>query len=273
MSCFLSLFIYFEKEREHGQQRAEREGERENPKQAPYCPRRAWCTAQTQERWDRDPRVRCLTNWATQVPTSYWLLTVVLGSEISSLDVFTCNPIDEEMRKETGRWIRWARRSLCYILCGFRDTDALVHGTIFGGGFSGSTVSRALEPVLLTFFFFFPTLITFRTSVSKNTIEMQIVLVSVGLCVLGNPLESEWRKAHRDLVYLLCVWTYWWPQIGNHWVSRHHQQEAQRFICQYQRTEQWKRRATVHLRFIDEQTDEKRTCIFLQSGLMGWGRG
>lgn len=121
-------------------------------------------------------------------------------------------------------------------------------------------------------FFFSPTLITFRTSVSKNTIEMQIVLVSTGLCVLGSPLESEWRKAHRDLVYLLRVWTYWWPQIGNHWVSRHHQQEAQRFICQCQRTEQWKRRATVHLRFIDEQTDEKRTCIFLQSGLMGWGR-
>ena len=45
---FLSLLIYFERERDVGG--AEKEAERKNPKQALHCQRRAQCGAQTQER-------------------------------------------------------------------------------------------------------------------------------------------------------------------------------------------------------------------------------
>ena len=58
---FLSLFIYFERERSHagraereGERERERERERENPKQAPQCQHRAWHGAQTHKWWDHD---------------------------------------------------------------------------------------------------------------------------------------------------------------------------------------------------------------------------
>ena len=56
---FLSLFIYFERERERecvwalaGERPRERK--RENPKQAPPCQCRAWCGALSHKLWDHD---------------------------------------------------------------------------------------------------------------------------------------------------------------------------------------------------------------------------
>ena len=66
------MFIYFEREARHEQWRSrEREGERENPRQAPCCQLRAWLGAWWHEPWDHDlswNRVRCSTNWVTQAP-------------------------------------------------------------------------------------------------------------------------------------------------------------------------------------------------------------
>ena len=47
--------------------------ERENPKQALHCQHRSWCQAQSHNPWDHDlkPRVRHLTDWATQAPR-FW---------------------------------------------------------------------------------------------------------------------------------------------------------------------------------------------------------
>ena len=68
---FLSLFICFETDRE-----GEREGENEYPKQAPCCQHRARCGSISWKRrsWPGlKSRVRCLTDWATQVPLDLFL--------------------------------------------------------------------------------------------------------------------------------------------------------------------------------------------------------
>ena len=67
------IFIYFERNRARvSEGRTEREGERENPKQAPYCKHRAQYGAPTHKTvrpWPKlKPRVGCLTEWATQAP-------------------------------------------------------------------------------------------------------------------------------------------------------------------------------------------------------------
>ena len=59
-----------------------RERETENPYQAPHCQCRAQCGARTHETvrcWlEPKPRVRCLTDWATQVPPSLNFLAIHL---------------------------------------------------------------------------------------------------------------------------------------------------------------------------------------------------
>ena len=57
-SGFFFKFIYFETEREKNnmsRRGAEREGERENPKQTLHFQHRAWCGSQAHESWDHDP--------------------------------------------------------------------------------------------------------------------------------------------------------------------------------------------------------------------------
>ena len=51
---FMFIYLFWERERESEQGGAEREGERENPKQAPYCQHRAPHRAWTHKPWDHD---------------------------------------------------------------------------------------------------------------------------------------------------------------------------------------------------------------------------
>ena len=69
------LLIYCGGQRERG---------RENPKQAPHCPCRARCRAQshpTLRSWpELKPRVRCLSNWATQAPHKFFFWPTLSGN-------------------------------------------------------------------------------------------------------------------------------------------------------------------------------------------------
>ena len=53
---------------------AERERERENPKQAPHCQHRAWCRAQSQEPWEHDlsQNQELTLNWLSHPGTPKW---------------------------------------------------------------------------------------------------------------------------------------------------------------------------------------------------------
>ena len=78
---FKFIYLFWERERETVQvgEGQRRERGRENPKQTLCCQRRAQCRVQTHETvrsWhELKPRVWHLTNWATQVPLKYFLIT------------------------------------------------------------------------------------------------------------------------------------------------------------------------------------------------------
>ena len=106
-------FIYFERDSTRGR-RAERKGGRENPKQAPCCQCRARCGARTHEAtrsWTKPkPRIRRLTNWASQTPQNVNLKIEHRGAWVAQ-SVGRPTSAQVTISRSRGPWVRAPRRA------------------------------------------------------------------------------------------------------------------------------------------------------------------